>query len=54
MKPVELINARKSFPGIAPPSHLYQLSTMPFFDCGGLPTKTWSATINRPPGFRTL
>jgi hypothetical protein len=42
-KPVELIDARKSFPGIAPPSHLYQLSTMPFLGCGGSPTKTWSA-----------
>ncbi len=53
-KPVELTIARKSFPGIAPPSHLYQLSTMPFFVRNGSPTKTWSATINRPPGCRIL
>jgi hypothetical protein len=38
--PVELIISRKSFPGIAPPSHLYQLATMPFIDCGGSPART--------------
>jgi hypothetical protein len=39
-KPAELIIARKSFPGIAPPSHLYQLVSMSFFDSGGSPVRT--------------
>lgn len=38
--PAALIIARKYFPGIAPPSHLDQLSTMLFIDCGGSLDKT--------------
>jgi hypothetical protein len=40
LKPAALIIARKSFPGIAPPSHLYQLATMSLVDLGGAPVRT--------------
>jgi len=32
--------AGKSFPGIAPPSHLYQLATLSLMDPGGSPART--------------
>ncbi len=38
-KPTFLNKARKSFPGIAPPSHLNQLSTLAFGSSGNAPVK---------------
>lgn len=39
-KPTCLNKARKSFPGMAPPSHLNQLSTLIFVSSGSSPTRT--------------
>jgi hypothetical protein len=39
-KPTCLNKARKSFPGMAPPSHLNQLSTLIFVSLGSSPTRT--------------
>ncbi len=40
VKPTSFNMARKSFPGIAPPSHLNQLSTIDFVSFGGSLIKT--------------
>ncbi len=38
---------------MAPPSHLAQFSTRALVSLGNSPASTWSANMNRPPGFRT-
>ena len=54
MKPASFNIARKSFPGMAPPCHLAQFSTMDRVSSGGLTVSTWSAIMNRPRGLKTL
>ena len=50
--PVCFTKARKSFPGMVPPSHLAQLATLALIALGSSPTRIWSAIISRPPGFK--
>ena len=52
-KPACCNNARKTFPGMAPPSHLAQFSTRALVSWGNSPARTWSASQNLPPGFKT-
>ena len=53
LKPASCKSARETFPGMAPPSHLAQFSILALVSLGSSPANTWSASMNRPPGFRT-